>query len=568
VNVYPEIEMAPRSFILSNARIIDGTGAPAFTGSIRVEGDRIAQVASAGVDIAGAEGEVIDLGGKVLAPGFIDAHTHYDAQVIWDKTIDPVALHGTTTVVTGSCSFTLAPASDDTVPVIHSLFLKAEDLRLANYADVVDFNWTSFEDYLDLVRDGLAVNVAPLIGHTPIRHFVMGADAQKRTATAEELARMCELLRSAVRAGAVGLSMSFLDTDENNVPIASRWADEHERTELARVLAEEGRGVLQTNLCFGPGSDPESEVEQLARISLATGVHVEALGCFAPTKTDPVYRGLLRKIEEVQAAGADVVLQTTSKPFDQFLQFNANFFVLFMLPVWQDVMNLSVPERIAYFSDRSKRPQLREVLEQNGYLVRFMKAEVLEAQSDLVRALEGRLVTDIAEEWGVDFLDALLDIALKDELQTVFALRGFSHTDPECVTEILTHPYTRPASGSDGGAHVYQFSTSGDSTNLLSRWVRELKIMSLEQAVMRLTSVPATEFRIKDRGVIAPGKFADLIVFDPDSITNNPLERRFDLPDGSGRYMNTAAGIDKVFVNGRMVVSAGAYTDERSGLLV
>jgi len=560
--------MAPKSFVLSNARIIDGTGAPAFTGSVRVEGDRIAQVAAAGVDIAGAEEEVLDLGGKVLAPGFIDAHTHYDAQVMWDRKIDPVALHGATTVVTGSCSFTLAPARGETVPVIHSLFLKAEDLRLANYTEIVDFNWTTFEDYLDLIRDGLAVNVAPLVGHTPLRHFVMGADAQKRAASAEELARMCELLRSAVRAGGVGLSMSFLDTDENNVPIGSRWADEHERTELARVLVEEGRGVLQTNLCFGPGSDPESEVEQLARISLATGVHVEALGCFAPTKTDPVYRRLLRKVEEVQAAGADVVLQTTSKPFDQFLQFNANFFVFFMLPVWQDVMSLSIPDRIAYFSDPSKRQPLKDVLEQNGYLPRFMKAEVLEAQSDPVRALEGRLVSDIAQEWGVDFLDALLDIALKDDLQTVFALRGFGHTDPECLTEILTHPYTRPASGSDGGAHVYQFSTSGDSTNLLSHWVRERKIMPLEQAVMRLTSVPATEFRLKDRGVIAPGKFADLVVFDPDSIANNPLERRFDLPDGSGRYMNTAAGIDRVFVNGRMVVSEGAYTDERPGLLV
>ena len=560
--------MALKSFVLNNARIIDGTGAPAFTGSVRVEGDRIAQVAAAGVNIAGAKDEVLDLGGKVLAPGFIDAHTHYDAQVIWDRTIDPVALHGATTVVTGSCSFTLAPAREETVPIIHSLFLKAEDLRLANFSEIVDFNWTTFEDYLDLIRDGLAVNVAPLVGHTPLRHFVMGADAQKRAATAEELAKMCELLRSAVRAGAVGLSMSFLDTDESNVPIGSRWADEHERTELARVLVEEGRGVLQTNLCFGPGADPESEVEQLARISQATGVHVEALGAFSATKDDPVYRGLLRKVEEVQAAGADVVLQTTSKPFDQFLQFNANFFVFYMLPVWQDVMNLAVPERQAYFSDRSKRAALKEVIEINGYLPRFMKAEVLEAQSDEVRALEGRLVSDIAEEWRVDFLDALLDIALKDDLKTVFALRGFGHTDPECLTEILTHPHTRPASGSDGGAHFYQFSTSGDSTNLLSRWVRELKIMSLEEAVKRLTSVPATEFRLKDRGVIAPGKFADLVVFDPDSIANNPLERRFDLPDGSGRYMNTAKGIDKVFVNGRMVVSEGAYTDERPGLLV
>ncbi|API59894.1 hypothetical protein BSL82_11715 [Tardibacter chloracetimidivorans] len=560
--------MGEGSLIIENARIIDGSGAPAFAGAVRIEGNRIVAVARAGDALDVAAAAVIDAGGLVLSPGFIDAHTHYDAQVIWDKMIDPVALHGATTVVTGSCSFTLAPADARTIDVIHSLFLKAEDLRLANYADVVDFKWSSFEDYLDRIRGGLGVNVAPLFGHTPLRHHVMGADAQKRAATADELAQMCELLRGALRAGAVGLSMSFLDTDENNVPIGSRWADEEERTALARVLVEEGRGVLQSNLRFGPGSDPNGELEQLGRISKATGVHVEALGAFAASAEDPVYRSMLATTERLQSEGADIVLQTTSKPFDQFLQFNANFFVFFLLPHWQDVMNLSVPERIAYFSDHSKRPALRASLELEGHLDRFMKSEVLEAQTPSVRALEGRLVADIAAERGADFLDTLLDIALEDELRTVFALRGFAHTDPDCLTQILTHPHTRPASGSDGGAHFYQFSTSGDSTTLLARWVRERGIMSLEEAVRKLTSVPAAEFNIRDRGVIRPGNYADLVLFDPDVIDNNPTERRFDLPDGSGRYLNTAKGVAMVFVNGRKVVENGAYTDERPGLIV
>ncbi len=560
--------MSPPTLLIRNARIIDGTGSPAFLGSVLVAGDRIVAVNRGDVASEPSAVEVIDAAGLVLAPGFIDAHTHYDAQLLWDKLVTPVAEHGATTVVTGSCSFTLAPSTPETREVIKGLFLKAEDLSLDNYASEVDFKWESFSEYLERIRPGLGVNVAPLIGHTPLRHYVMGPAAQERAATDAELDRMCDLLRGAVRAGAVGLSLSHLDTDENSVPIGSRWADTRERIALAKVLVEEGRGVFQSNLNFAPDADPCAELEAFGRISLETGVHVEALGCFAASPNDPVALRLLEKTVELHARGADVVLQTTSKPFDQFLQLDSNFFVFFLLPYWQDVMMGSVPERIAYLSDRTKRGNLLAALDANGHTERFKKAEVLEGFSAATKALEGRLVTDIAKERGLDFLDVLLDIALVDDLKTRFALRGFAHTDPDTVGSILGHPHTRPASGSDGGAHVYQFSTSGDSTWFLQHWVRECRVMSLERAIQRLTSIPARDFNVKDRGVIEIGKFADLVLFDPDRIAQGPTVRKFDLPDGSGRYLNSAIGISKVIVNGVVLVDEGKYTDARVGRLV
>ena len=560
--------MKTAHFLIKNAVVVDGSGLPRFKGSVRVQDDQIVEVARDDeASSTETDAEIVDAGGLVLAPGFIDAHTHYDAQLLWDKLATPAAEHGSTTIITGCCSLSLAPVRAATKSCINGIFKKTEDLDLSQFP-AVDFAWESFPDFLDRIKDGLGVNVSPMIGHTPLRHYVMGEDAQKRVATDDEIERMSAIVREGIRAGVSGVSISYLDTDENNVPIASRWADKRERTALARAMADAGRGVLQGNINLAPDGAPEDELEELAQISLETGIHVEMLGAIVNPDVPDLHRRLLAKVEEVQQRGADVVLQTLANPFFSYLNFSENYFQFYILPVWSDVMAKSVPARAELFRDPDTRRALHGSLVKHNRLKRFLNAEVVEGFTDETIVLQGQRVIEIAAERGQPFFDTLLDIALTDDLRTRFALGAVSHCDPEGVIEVLNHPFTRAGNASDGGAHVSQFSTSGDSSYLLSHWVRDHKAMPLERAVQLLTSIPAREFGIKQRGEIRVGNFADLVIFDPDKIAPGPLVREFDLPNGLPGYINHAIGVQKVFVNGVLLVDEGSYTDARVGRLV
>jgi N-acyl-D-aspartate/D-glutamate deacylase len=553
--------MSGFDLVLRNARIVDGTGAPEFTGDVAISGDRIAAVGK----IAERGARELDVRGRVVAPGFIDIHTHYDPQICWDRLATPSLEHGVTTVVMGNCSLSLAPVRPGGAKKLVAMFSRIEDIKAPTFEAGVPFTWESFGDYLTHIRDGLGPNVGALVGHSALRYYVMGAASQERPATDAEIAAMCALLEAAMAAGAIGLSISYVDIDENMVPVPSRWADEREKTALCQAMAKSGRGVLQTVPYFIDIEEQLKNIAELGRLSRASGV----LCSLAPIVSSPVsgdaWRRSLKALEAERDLGGRVYAQSMPRTFDLNMRLSETSFLLYGLPTWNRFMSLAIRERIAAFGD----PANRKTLVEEGMRIAplLMASSVGEVFSDANRALAGRSLLQIAGERGKSLPDVMLDVALADDLQTEFCIRGVIHADVDSVAEILSHPLVH-IGASDAGAHIAQFCGAGDTCYLIERFVREHKRMSLEQAVHRLTGELARDWGIAERGEIAVGKFADLVVFDPETIARGPERFVGDVPGDANRYVRDAAGIEAVIVNGELTVERGRYTDARAGRII
>jgi len=553
--------MSGFDLVLRNARVVDGTGAAEFAGDVAISDDRIAAVGK--VTEAGAR--ELDVRGRVVAPGFIDIHTHYDPQICWDRLATPSLEHGVTTVVMGNCSLSLAPVRPGGAAKLVAMFSRIEDIKAPTFAAGVPFTWESFGDYLTHIRDGLGLNVGALVGHSALRYYVMGAASQERAATDSEIAAMCALLEEAMAAGAIGLSISYVDIDENMVPVPSRWADEREKTALCQAMAKSGRGVLQTVPYFIDIEEQLKNIAELGRLSRASGV----LCSLAPIVSSPVsgdaWRRSLAALEAERDLGGRVYAQSMPRTFDLNMRLSETSFLLYGLPTWNRLMSLPIGERIAAFGDAANRKTL--VAEGMRIAPLLMASSVGEVFSERNRSLAGRSLLQIAGERGVSLPDVMLDVALADELQTEFCIRGVIHADVDSVAEILSHPLVH-IGASDAGAHIAQFCGAGDTCYLLERFVREHKRMSLEQAVHRLTGELARDWGIAERGEIAVGRFADLVVFDPETIARGPERFVGDVPGDANRYVRDAAGIDAVIVNGALTVERGKYTDARAGRII
>jgi N-acyl-D-amino-acid deacylase len=553
--------MSDITLLVRNARIVDGTGADAWTGDVAIAGDRIAEVAPR----IEAEAPEIDAKGKVLAPGFIEIHTHYDPQICWDRLATPVLEHGVTSVVFGNCSLSLAPVHKGQEDHLTRMFSKIEDIEPEIFDIAVPYGWESFGEYLDHIRPGLGVNVGALVGHTALRHYVMGEDAQKRPATDVELDRMCGELTSSLQAGGFGLSLSYADNDEKDLPVASCHADERERIALAKTVTANGRRLVE---CVRAFVDPELQAIQLeeqARISMASG----ALCAVTPVLDLPMNPGGwkrdLDRMSQVREAGGEVIGQVTPRPFDFNFRLSRSYFPLLMIPSWALIMVMPVADRIARFSDKALRPQLAQGMARNA--TSFQTVFVKHVISGGNRRYLGRRLVEIAEDEGKTLADTFLDIALADGLETDFATDNSIYTNLDNVAAMLSHPMAQ-IGASDGGAHVAQFSSSGDCPYVLEQFVRRHGYMTLEHAVKRLTSELAGQNGIKDRGVIAKGNYADLVLFDPATIERGPEEQVFDLPGGKPRFIRHSRGIEMTVVNGQVVWRQGAYTDARPGVVV
>ena len=553
--------MSGFDLVLRNARVVDGTGAAEFAGDVAISDDRIAAVGK--VTEAGAR--ELDVRGRVVAPGFIDIHTHYDPQICWDRLATPSLEHGVTTVVMGNCSLSLAPVRPGDAAKLVAMFSRIEDIKAPTFAAGVPFTWESFGDYLTHIRDGLGLNVGALVGHSALRYYVMGTASQERPATDPEIAAMCALLEDAMAAGAIGLSISYVDIDENMVPVPSRWADEREKTALCQAMAKSGRGVLQTVPYFIDIEEQLKNIAELGRLSRASGV----LCSLAPIVSSPVsgdaWRRSLAALEAERDLGGRVYAQSMPRTFDLNMRLSETSFLLYGLPTWNRLMSLPIGERIAAFGDAANRKTL--VAEGMRIAPLLMASSVGEVFSERNRSLAGRSLLQIAGERGVSLPDVMLDVALADELQTEFCIRGVIHADVDSVAEILSHPLVH-IGASDAGAHIAQFCGAGDTCYLLERFVREHKRMSLEQAVHRLTGELARDWGIAERGEIAVGRFADLVVFDPETIARGPERFVGDVPGDANRYVRDAAGIDAVIVNGALTVERGKYTDARAGRII
>ena len=554
--------MGQASLVIRNGRIVDGTGSAGYAGDLAITDGKIVAVGA----YTGTGLTEIDAGGMVVAPGFIDIHTHYDPQICWDKLATPSLEHGVTTVVMGNCSLSLAPVRPNQKTKLIRMFEKIEDIKEATFDAAVAFDWETFGDYLEKIRPGLGINVGALVGHSAIRYYVMGTDSQERIATDDEIAQMCTIMEGAMAAGALGLSTSYVDIDEDGRPVPSRLADMREKIALCHAMAKSGRGVLQTVPYFIDIEQQLANIEELGDISLATGVVCSiAPITYNPTAPENWSRSLA-KLEDQQKRGAKVFGQSMPRSFDINIILSETSFLLYPVRKWDMLMKLPLAERIVAFADPVARPVLVESAERRIMpLLKNMAVGRVYAPEN--QQYLGRKLPEIALATGKSVADIMLDIAVADGLRTEFQIRGAIHADPEIVSIILDHPLIH-IGGSDAGAHVTQFCGAGDTCDMLERYVRGYGKMSVERAVHRMTGEPAKAWGVRGRGTLETGQAADVVIFDPATIARGEEIFVNDFPGGASRYVRHATGIDKVIVNGAVVLDRGQYTEARTGEIV
>ncbi len=554
--------------VIRNGLIIDGSGLPGRRGDVSIRDGKVVAVGGR----AGDARRELDATGKVVAPGFIDPHTHYDAQLCFDPYAFPAIEHGVTTVVPGNCSLSLAPLRADQRDAFSRMFRLIEEMPEAAFDAGVDWRWgEGFGGWLDALAENIALNVAPLVGHSVLRMYVMGPEAQERPATTDEIRAMADLLRACLDAGAVGMSTSFVDIDETYRPVPSRWAAPDELDALATVLGERDR-VLQIVHEFFDADLTVARVEQLAELSLRHGITTTLSPLF---HSDANHRGVAKVMTAVEAArsrGAAVWPQVQTRPIDISFTLDQRSLMLLTMPSWWKVASIhDHGEKLAAVLDRrhalvdemnalATRPNAG--LGAGGFVVR----KVVHERN---RGFIGRTIDDIAQERGATHGDTVVDLALDEELGTWFIRESIGHNNSEVVGELLAHPFVH-VGASDGGAHVGSFSTFGDTGFLFSEFVRGTKSLSLEAAVKKITLDPATIWGLKGRGLLAPGYAADVVVFDADHIGRGPEVASDDFPGDSIRWIRRQEGIDTVVVNGEITWTAddGYIADARAGQIV
>ncbi|MEZ5250150.1 MAG: amidohydrolase family protein [Ilumatobacteraceae bacterium] len=551
--------------VIRNGLIVDGSGLPGRHGDVSIRGGKVVAVGGR----AGDAHRVLDATGKVVAPGFIDPHTHYDAQLCFDPYAFPAIEHGVTTVVPGHCSLSLAPLRIDQRDAFSTMFRLIEEMPEAAFDAGVDWRWgEGFGGMLDTLAQDIALNVAPLVGHSVLRMFVMGADAQARAATADELAAMCDALRECLDAGAVGLSTSFVDIDETYRPVPSRWAGPEELDALSAVLGERD-AILQIVHEFYDTELTIARIQQLSELSLRHGITTTLSPLF---HSDANQRGVSRVMEAVEVArdrGAAVWPQVQTRPIDISFTLDQRSLMLLTMPAWWQVASIrDHADKIAAIADRrqalvdemnslAKRPN--GGLGAGGFVVRDV---VHDRNDDLI----GRSIDDIARERGGSHGDTIVDLALDEDLGTWFIRANIGHDNSPVVGDLLAHPYVH-VGASDGGAHVGSFSTFGDTGYLFSEFVRSTKSLSLEAAVKKITLDPAQIWKLPGRGLLAAGNAADVVVFDADTIGRGPEIASDDFPGEGVRWIRRQEGVDTVVVNGEITWTAddGYVPDARAG---
>jgi N-acyl-D-aspartate/D-glutamate deacylase len=549
--------------LIRNGRIVDGSGMPGFRGDVGVKDGKIAEIGK----LSGPATRTIDADGRVVAPGFIDNHCHYDAQVTWDPLCSFSCDHGATSVIFGNCSLSLAPVRKGSEERL-SEFLSYVEAIPMEVLRTVEFGWETVPQYLDQLDHHLGVNVGNLIGHTAVRYYVMGDECQKRTATDDEIRQMQDLVRDGMKAGALGLSVSRNQGhyDPQGVHIPALWADEKEIFALGDVLRELGTGLIQS----GGGNGAEVKNALMSRLSEATGRTVVYNNLSQSMRRPGEWQKQMAQIDATTAKGIRAFpMCTPNRITDYFTMRNTQEFR--GLPTWHPILIAPDEEKLRAYSD----PEIRKKL--HAEAVEF-KVDTLppgicrtwwdymEVQTAVLpknKVFEGKTVGQIAQMQGKGIIDAFLDLVVEENLDTEF-LHGEINVDEAAMAQILTYPNALIGL-SDGGAHVQFQSGFGFSTRLLSEWVREKQVMSLEQAVRRLTFDSASIFGLYDRGLLRPGMTADITIFDPDTVRPLPLEVVHDFPTGAKRIKEPAAGIMATVVNGEVLMEDGKHTGALPG---
>jgi N-acyl-D-amino-acid deacylase len=545
--------------IIKNGRIVDGSGLPAYLGDIAVSDGRICKIGKVEEEAK----HTVDAAGKVIAPGFIDPHTHFDAQLLWDGACKPALEHGVTTVVPGNCSLSLAPLKAEHRQKLVGMFNQIEEMPLKAFDEGVTWDWETFPEFVARLKRDLTVNVAPLVGHSVLRLWVMGDAAMQRTATAEELVEIQALLRECLEAGAVGLSTSFVDMDETLQPVPSRYADAEELDALAAVLGEYGR-MLQIVHEFYDADVTIARVDELAQLSLKHGIPTTLSPIFVNADDTGAVDKVMARVREQIAAGARVWPQVQTRPIDISFCFEVPSLLFIRLPKWYAIMRFgSHDDIVSAFSDAGRRAELVQDAAKMGNM--WNRLVLRQVQTAANQALVGRTLSDIAAERNTDIIETMIDLSIEEDLQAHFLLADMGHNDDQKVGALLADPLVH-VGASDGGAHILSFATYGDTGYLFSKFVREQGSLSLESAVKKITYDTANIWGLSERGLLQEGYVADITVFDPETLDRGVEKYVQDVPGDGSRYVRDAIGIDTVIVGGEIAYSAvDGYTASRRG---
>jgi N-acyl-D-aspartate/D-glutamate deacylase len=545
--------------LIKNGTVVDGTGAPSRQADVAIANGRIAEVGK----INDSAAKVIDASDLIVAPGFIDHHTHYDAQICWDPLVSCSSWHGVTTVLMGNCGVGIAPCKPEVREIAAWDLVNVEAIPFDVLKKGVTWDWVTFPEFMDAAsRRHSGINLGFMAPLTPFRHFVMGEESMERAATADETAKIAATLRGAVAAGAFGFTTTVLaqHIGYQGHPLACRLASRDELKAYANTLRDLGKGSIEVALTKRAGRVMDDEYELLDFLLTHSERPVTFLAMAANPKRPEAAGETLRKLEPLIKRGA--APQITCRPFVVQIDLR-NPFSFADMDTWNQVFNKPPEAQKQIYRDPAFRQAFRDELKRphlfNG---KWHRVEILEVNNPALKPLERKTVAQVAEERGKDPLDTFLDLALEDDLNIQYTMAQFHE---EGIAELVKDPRTMIGL-SDGGAHVDMLCDAGYCTYLLGKWVRERQAITLEFAVKRITSEPADFYGIKGRGRLQPGKAADVTIFDYNTVDSaKRAEMRNDLPGGGRRLVMTAQGIEYTIVNGQVLYTHGNPSGDLPG---
>ena len=556
--------------VIENGTVVDGSGAPGFAADVGIQNGRIAAIGR----ITDRARQTIDAEGHVVAPGFVDGHTHMDAQVFWDPIGSCSCYHGVTSVVMGNCGFTLAPCRESEADLVFRNLERAEDIAREAMLAGIAWRWETYPEYLD-VLDSVpkGINYAGYMGHSALRTYVMGQRAFEEEASEDDIRRMASMAEQAVRAGAIGFTTSRSPNHQTSdrKPVASRLASWDEVRTIVNAIGRTGAGMFEiAGEAVGRDAEKIRDYHQrLKALAVESGVPV-TWGLFANRQAPEVWRSYLGLLDEVAEAGGRMFAQVHSRALNVIYTFESH------LPfdtweVWRDVRKLALAEQKARLADPALKAKLVEVASKPSERHQRYGTTVNPPDWNWVFVMAGtdgrdRSIADLAAAASVPPAQLMIDRALEEDFKTLFRMPINNQNDAD-VIEMMKHPHS-VVTFSDSGAHVSQIMDSSLQTNVFSQWVREREALTVEQAVRMVTAEPAARWGLHDRGLLRAGMAADVTVFDPHTIAANMPEIVHDLPAGAKRFKQTATGIRATVVNGEVLLENNEHTGAAPGKLL
>ena len=556
--------------LIRNGTVVDGTGAPGVRADVAIQDGRVVTIGR----VTESAKRTIDADGLVVAPSFIDPHTHYDAQLFWDPFASPSNLHGVTTIIGGNCGFTLAPLGANDADYIRRMMAKVEGMPLAALENGIEWKWSSFAEYLDALDGRIGVNAGFLVGHCALRRKVMG-DAAGGPASLDQTVQMVRLLDECLAAGGLGFSSSqaFTHVDGDDAPVPSRNASREETLALASAVRKHPGTTLEFIIDGCLNGFQDGEIGLMIAMSLAANRPLNWNVMQVSSTNRAKHEHQLSAGSKAKAAGAKIVALTMPTLVGLKMSF-LDYCALNSIPEWGPILALPVPERIAKLKDPAVRERMREGGRRPeagvfGALAKGERFQIGETFAPQNREFAHRKVSDIAAEIGKNPFDTLLDIVVADELRTaLWPLPTDDDVDSWKLRLEVWRDERAMIGGSDAGAHLDRMCGSGYPTAFLGEVVRERQLLPLEEAVHMMTGVPAALFGLRDRGRVAPGTAADLVLFDPATVGSGQIQTRADLPGGTERMFCDATGVSRVLVNGRDIVVEGKETGDTPGRIL